>query len=48
MNMLGFDYYVVDLKESEQLRIMYQSMPAWPKAGSIRFVDGVVSVKLSD
>jgi hypothetical protein len=49
MNLIGFDYYVLaDPAEVSKLASNFNCMPTWPQNGSVRIVDGIALVKLSD
>ena len=49
MNLIGFHRYVsIDLEERERIRSNYRAMPSWPAPGSVKLLNDVVLVKLSD
>lgn len=49
MNMTGFDRYSALPEESKRNYLsIYKSMPAWPAEGSVKRMDGVVLIKLSE
>lgn len=49
MHMVGYHRYMPAPKERHhELASTYDSMPSWPAEGSVKYVDGVVMVKLSE
>lgn len=49
MNLTGFYWYqAISVEERARLQGNYADMPLWPRPGSIRVVDDVVLVKLSE
>ncbi len=49
MNMIGYHPLVaVSDEEHSQLEPIYEGMPVWPETGSIRLLDGILLVKLSE
>ena len=49
LNLLGYGpYQHVYVHEHEALKQVYRTMPTWPAEGSIRIIDDIIAVKLSD
>ena len=49
MKMMGLYWYEwVSPEEKAALQSAYADMPVWPRSGSVRLVDGIVAVKLSE
>ena len=49
MNLVGYPQYVpVAIDQRPRFASVYQEMPIWPMEGSVKLLDGVVLVKLSE